>query len=94
MSFFIKILSSEEYKEGLAKIYQETYTLEELEYANQVFSDPRLTSYFRKSPAIFGKSMLFSQHLASQHKEELKAALEARAEELEALSNSSSNKTN
>ncbi len=91
-SFFKKILSSEEYKEGQTRIYMDIFTLEELEYANKAFSDPRLASYMKKAPLVLEKSMIFGGELGSKHGKELDMAIEAKALELEALSNERSNK--
>ena len=83
ISFFEKIYTSDELYNAITKIYVKNYSLEELEYANKVFSDPKLISYMKKTPIIMQESMIMGRKIAEKHLDELKSALDTRAKELE-----------
>ena len=55
IAFFEKIYTSDEYIDSYAKLYMNELSIEELEYANKVFSDPKIKSYMKKAPTINGK---------------------------------------
>jgi len=82
ISFFEKIYTSDELYNASAKIYKKHYSLEELEYANKIFSDPKLIAYMKKTPIVMQESMIMGRKIAENHLDELKAALEIRAKEL------------
>ena len=85
IDFFVKIFSSDEYINQYAKLYMKYYTIEELEYVNKVYSNPKMLNYLRKMPSIMQESLVIGQEMAVKHREELNRALEERAKEIEKI---------
>jgi len=86
VDFFVKIFTSEEYLEGLAKVYRKHYSIKELAYVNKVYDDPKMISYLKKQPKVMQEIMLFGQEIGAKHQDELQAALAKKAQKLQAVS--------
>lgn len=86
VDFFVKIFTSEEYIDGLVKIYMKHYTIKELAYVNKVYDDPKMISYLKKQPKAFQEIMVFGQEIGAKYQNELQEALSKKAKELETAS--------
>lgn len=86
IAFFEKMYSSQELHNEIARIYMHNYSLEELQYATKIFSDPKMIAYMKKSPKIMQESIMSGQKIAKKHLDELQSAIKEKANELQKVS--------
>jgi hypothetical protein len=83
VSFYLKLLTSDEYIDAITRLYMENFSVDELEYINNIYKDPRMKSYLKKQPLVFKESKVIGEQLAKKYEFEFKGAIQARAKKID-----------
>ena len=74
--FYIELLSSNEYKERIAKIYMKIFSKEDLIELAKIFNSPAYSNYISKMPNFTKELMRMQYGIIAENETALKAKLE------------------